>query len=90
MTTHVGSLPPALPGAAHTAGSGFPIWKGKGTPKCQTEMCRSLASLDFHSFFEQSHSFSQCLSNTYHVPGLGPAQEHVGLPGCQARGQPGP
>lgn len=74
----------------HTAGSGFLIWRGSGAPKCQTEMCRSLASLDFHSFFEQSHSFSQCLLNTYRVPGLGPAQEHLGLPGRQAGGRPPP
>ena len=61
-----------LPRAAHTARSGFPIWRGNGAPKCQTEMPCSPASLDFHSFFSQSHSFSQCLLTTHHVPGLAP------------------
>lgn len=61
-----------LPRAAHTARSRFPIWRGNGAPKCQTEMPCSPASLAFHSFFPQSHSFSQCLLTTHHVPGLAP------------------
>lgn len=47
-----------LPRAAHTAGSGFHIWRGTWAPKRQAEMCRGPASLDFHSSFQQSHSFS--------------------------------
>ena len=62
-----------LPRAArtHTRTHGrtwFSHLEWHGAPKCQTEEhCRPPLPID--SFFSQSHSSSQCLLTTHHVPG---------------------